>query len=227
MLLEEAQWIGEQLTTVCKPGMRLLNVGSGTLHSRTVLQQHMHQFIFKPLQDLGVVVVHTDIQNAEGVDLVGNLTNPTFIEKLKSLQFDCILCSNLLEHIVERDVVINTLQEITPINGYALITVPYVYPYHLDPIDTMYRPSVQELTVNFSKLKVVTALNLTAQRLIQDTKKQKNYFEMLAASPQLALRLLVRSLLPFYKFNTWKQTVKDLVQMFKPFQVTCVVFQKL
>lgn len=225
MLYEEAKWIGEQLLKLCKPNSRLLNVGSSTLYSRTVVQPHMEDFIFRPLREINVEVIHTDLQDADGVDIVGDLTDENFIAQLKSLKFDCILCSNLLEHIEDINPVIAALEEITPKNGYNIITVPYIYPYHLDPIDTLYRPTVNDLKIHFKNLKYYKGLILTAKRMVNG-EKQKNYFEMLINSPELAIRLLIRSFLPFYKYQSWKRTINDLLKMFKPFQVTCVVFKK-
>lgn len=224
MLYEEAEWIGDQLSKICKPGTRLLNVGSSSLYARTIAQPHMEKFIFLPLKNMGVEVIHTDIQNEEGVDIIGNLTDDHFIKELKFQRFDYILCSNLLEHIENKEKIIDSIEEITPSKGHAIITVPYLYPYHLDPIDTLFRPTVKDLTVLFKNLTFDSGLCLIAKRVGQA--KQKNYFEMLKSDPKLAFRLFIRILLPFYKYKIWKQTVSDLTKLFKPFQVTCVVFKK-
>lgn len=229
MLYEEAQWIGENLIKTFRKGQQILNVGSSTLHSRTVLQPHMHEFIFQPLKDQGIKVMHSDITVDEGVDLQGDFTDPDFIEQLKKSKFDGILCCNLLEHLEDRSLLVKALNDIVPEQGFLLITVPKQYPYHLDPIDTLYRPGVDEVTELFPGFTKVEGIVLQARRRV-DLNGQlvfhKNYFEMLSSTPTLFGKLLFRVCLPFYKYEQWKITANDLKNMFKPFSVTCVLLVK-
>jgi hypothetical protein len=225
MLYEEAKWIGNQLTKICKPNSKLLNIGSSSLHSRTIAQPHMEEFIFAPLRNQNVKIIHTDIQDIEGVDLVGDLTDASFVKKLELLNIDCVLCSNLLEHILEKRSLIKAIESIISKGGYGVITVPFVYPYHLDPIDTMFRPKVNELSILFEGLSTETGEYVAANRVFEG-RKESNYFQMMKNSPEIALRILLRCFLPFYKFKIWKYTVTDLLKMFKPFQVTCIVLKK-
>lgn len=229
MLLEEAQWVGAKLNSLFYSGQVVLNLGSSTLKSRTELQPHMTKFIFEPLQVRGVQVLHADIVEDEGVDLVGDFTDPEFIATLKSQKFDGVLCCNLLEHLENRQLLIDSLTAIVPASGVLLITVPKQYPYHLDPIDTMYRPNPAELSALFPEFEIVHAEIVQARRQIKKNGTlvyHKNYFEQLKEDPKLFLRLLFRCLLPFYKVANWRITVNDLVNMFKPFSVTCVVLKK-
>jgi SAM-dependent methyltransferase len=229
MLYEEAQWIGNKLQTAFSSGQRILNLGSSTLHARTVVQPHMSSFIFEPLNQMGVEVVHSDISKEEGVDLVGDFTDPEFIATLKSQKFDGVLCCNLLEHLENRQLLIDSLTAIVPARGFLLITVPKQYPYHLDPIDTMYRPNPAELSALFPEFEILHAEIVLARRQIKKNGTlvyHKNYFEQLKEDPKLFLRLLFRCLLPFYKIANWRITLNDLVNMFKPFSVTCVVLKK-
>ena len=225
MLHEEAKWIGSNLKTICGSKTKVLNVGSSSLLARTILQPHMEEFVFAPLRKSNVEVIHTDIQQIEGVDLVGDLTDQSFIEHLKALKFDCILCSNLLEHIEDIEQLLKALTEILPIGGYYVFSVPHIYPYHNDPIDTMFRPSVEELKNRFPILSLVRGESIIAKRT-SEGKIEKNYFEILKNSPKLTFRIFVRCFLPFYKFKVWKYTISDVFNMFKPFQVTCVVLKK-
>jgi SAM-dependent methyltransferase len=229
MLFEEAQWVGEKLHLEFQANQVILNLGSSTLASRTVLQPHMDEYIFKPLKEKGIQVVHSDITKDEGVDLQGDFTDPGFIELLKNKRFNGVMCCNLLEHLNDRKPLIDSLNEIVPARGILLITVPKQYPYHLDPIDTMYRPSPNELTVLFPNFDVLNTEIVEARRQINKKGRlvyHQNYYEQLKEDPGLFLRLLIRSLLPFYKFRQWKITMNDLLNMFKPFSVTCVVLRK-
>lgn len=225
MLFEEAKWVGNQLLNICDAKSKVLNIGSSSLRSRTIVQPHMADFVFNPLSEKGVNVIHTDMKDDEGVDLVGDLTDPDFIKELNTLEIDCVLCSNLLEHIENKSILIDAINEIVPEGGYCLLTVPHVYPYHLDPIDTMYRPTPTELAKLFDSYSVIKQECVVATRKSKD-KVDRNYFHMLKNNPSLGFRMIARSFMPFYKYQVWKNTVKDLSKMFKPFQVSCVVLQK-
>jgi SAM-dependent methyltransferase len=229
MLYEEAQWVGKALIDKTIEGNRILNLGSSTLYSRTKLQPHMEEFIFAPLRDKNVQVVHSDITFDEGVDLQGDFTDPTFILQLKEIQFDGIICCNLLEHLEDREPLIEVLKEIIPSKGWLLLTVPKQYPYHLDPIDTMYRPTPSELCLLFPEFEPLLAEEVIARRQIgsgNERRFHKNYFEQLRENPRLFIRLVMRIFLPFYRFQMWKITFNDLKMMFNPFTVSCVILKK-
>jgi SAM-dependent methyltransferase len=229
MLYEEAQWVGKVLIEKTMEGNRILNLGSSTLDSRTKLQPHMEEFIFAPLRDKNVQVVHSDITFDEGVDLQGDFTDPAFIAQLKNMQFDGVMCCNLLEHLEDRSLLISVLKEIIPSNGWLLLTVPKQYPYHLDPIDTMYRPTPSELCLLFPEFEPLLAEEVIARRQIgsgNERRYHKNYHEQLRENPNLFARLVMRTLLPFYKFKMWKITVNDLKTRMKPFSVSCVFLSK-
>ena len=229
MLLEEAQWVGTKLNSIFQTGQVILNLGSSTLKSRTELQPHMAKFIFEPLNGNAIKVIHSDIVEDEGVDIQGDFTDPNFIKQLKQNNFDGVMCCNLLEHLEDRKPLIDCLNQITPLGGVLLLTVPKQYPYHLDPIDTMYRPTPEELATLFTAFDVLFAEVVTARRQILRNGKlvcHRNYFEQLKEDPKLFLRLIFRSMLPFYKFNSWKITVNDLFKMFRPFSATCVVLKR-
>jgi hypothetical protein len=229
MLYEEAQWVGKVLIEKTMEGNRILNLGSSTLDSRTKLQPHMEEFIFAPLRDKNVQVVHSDITFDEGVDLQGDFTDPAFIAQLKNIQFEGVMCCNLFEHLENRSLLIDALNEIIPINGLLLITVPFQYPYHLDPIDTLYRPNVSDLIKTFPNFTLISDGTIKAQRQVFKKGKirfHKNYFELLKDDPKLFIRLIIRVLLPFYKYKMWLITYNDLKSMFKPFSATGVLLRR-
>ena len=225
MLYEEAIWIGEKLLTLSKNGDKILNIGSSTNYSRTISQPHMDKYIFAPLRKKKTKIIHTDIIKGEGVDIVGDLTNKSFVEELKKQKYDFVLCSNLLEHLEEKQLIVRAIEEILPIEGKAIITVPYNYPYHLDPIDNMFRPNVSELKSLFPKLSFDCG-NIVQGRSCRENTFHKNYFQQLTPQPKLFLRLFLRLFFPFYKFKVWKYTIKSFATMFSRFSVTCVILTK-
>ena len=55
---------------------------------------------------------------------------------MKRAGFRCVLLSNLLEHVQDREKLASSCEEIVGTGGLILATVPSSYPYHADPIDT-------------------------------------------------------------------------------------------
>lgn len=229
MLYEEAQWVGNKIQRHFKKGDKVLNLGSSTKEAREIRQPHMKEFIFKPARTSEIEIVHTDISNGDGVDIVGDLTDPSFLNELKKKGWNGLLCCNLLEHLEDRQPIIDAIIELLQTGDKLIMTVPYNYPYHLDPIDTMYRPSIDDLKQAFPDLKFLEGEELIARRKIGTDDKtvfHKNYFQQLKENPSLFAKLILRSLIPFYKPKMWWITVRDMYRMFKPFSVTVAVFEK-
>jgi len=135
----------------------LLNLGSSTRHFREVIQPHIERELFAPLREAGVKVVHCDLKEDEGVDFAGDILDPEVMHRLKGMGFKCILLSNLLEHVRDREAVALACEEIVDAGGFILATVPSSYPYHADPIDTYYRPSPAELATMFGRSELLIA----------------------------------------------------------------------
>ena len=227
MKVEESKWIVKKILKYAKPNQKLLNIGSSTLEFRSKTQSHISKNIFVPIDKYGIKVVHTDIQSDEGVDLVGNLLDKDFIKLLEKEKFDFILCSNLLEHLEEINPVCIVIEQVLKKNGYAIITVPYNYPYHLDPIDNMFRPTVSQLSKKFNNLEIINGEILNASSYNSKLERfEKNYFQKLLNNPRMLVLIFFRIFLPFYKFNVWKKTMFGVTRLFKPFSVTCVILQK-
>ena len=129
----------------------LLNLGSSTRYFREVIQPHIETELFAPLREAGVTVVHCDLKEDEGVEFAGDILDPGVIRRLKTGGYKCILLSNLLEHVRDREAVAMACEEIVGPGGFILATVPSSYPYHADPIDTYYRPSPPELAKTFGR----------------------------------------------------------------------------
>ena len=158
MFLEESFWINEVLNKHAVDELSpLLNIGSSSLRFREKVQPFIAENIFQPLAKKNIKVLHTDLQNEIGVDLVGDLADAKFVNQLKSMNFKSIICSNLLEHleIETRLIVCTTLMNIINEGGLIVMTVPRIYPYHQDPIDTWYRPDAAELAGLFPGFKLI------------------------------------------------------------------------
>jgi SAM-dependent methyltransferase len=97
-----------------------------------------------------VRIVHVDARQDEGVDVICDLADPAAEPEAAGLQpADVVLASNLLEHVPNRDLVLTRIIRLTRPGGIIVVTVPNLYRFHEDPIDTMYRPTNCELEALF------------------------------------------------------------------------------
>jgi hypothetical protein len=219
VLKPEANWIKEVIFKIDLADVNpLLNVGSSSLYFRKTIQPWIEEEIFLPLQKTGYEIFHADIKKEEGVDIVGNFLDSEFVSKLKEYKFRSIICSNFLEHVEEknREIVCTNLLSVIQSGGYLIVTVPYKYLWHPDPIDTMFRPNIDELAILFPKTNII----------ISEILKCEHYYSRFFQKPYKLIRLMVRLLLPFINPKGWLQQFKALKYFFTRFEVTCVLLQK-
>jgi hypothetical protein len=162
MLIQEAHWFRQQLASL-EPAQifPMCNVGSSTAAFRTRDQPWIEEAIFAPVARRGYVVKHLDAKPASGVDIVGDLGDPEFLKRVSCMEFKSVFCSNLLEHVVQRDAICRTLVSIIPSGGHLFISVPFSFPYHPDPIDTGFRPGIEGLAALFSGTRLVRSAIVT------------------------------------------------------------------
>ena len=130
MLIEEAKWLGERLYSLDDEYFPMANIGSSTSVFRTQIQPYIDEFVFKPLREQGKKILHADIKEAEGVDLVGDVNDKNFIHQVKNLPVKSVLNSNLLEHVTSPQTVCRHLEEMLDTGGIIVVSVPHRYPYH-------------------------------------------------------------------------------------------------
>jgi hypothetical protein len=218
MFYNEAQWIATQMQVIGVHDLSpLLNVGSSTQYFRTVVQPYIDALVFKPCRDRGVSLNHLDLVNAAGVDLVGDLTDPDFTAQLGNKAYNFVLCSNLLEHVRNPSDICSTLVKIVSPGSYLLVTVPYAFPYHPDPIDTMFRPDVAQLTALFPG----------TRSLVGEVIDCGTPWDLLDHNLLVLLGKIVRLFIPFYHHRTWIGTKNVLSWWNRRFSVTCLMLQKL
>ncbi|HEY5711108.1 MAG TPA: hypothetical protein VIT38_04360 [Allosphingosinicella sp.] len=148
----------------------LLHLGSSTRRFREVDKPHIQRELFGPLEAAGVEVVHSDLKQAEGVDIAGDILDPVVRRDLKARGFRAILAANLLEHVRNRDAVIAACEEIVGPGGSILATVPSSFPYHADPIDTGYRPSPGDLAAAFAGSRILAAEEVAGRTYAEEIK---------------------------------------------------------
>jgi hypothetical protein len=218
MLREEAQWLADKLYLIDgEKVFPLLNIGSSSDHFREKEQPWIDRFLFQPARERGFTVIHTDLKKAIGVDIIGDLTDRDFLEKLTTMKIRSVVCSNLLEHLVDPEEICQNICSILPIDGYLFLTVPYEFPLHLDPIDTQFRPNIQELCQLFPDLDMIHGQIVTGGKLITAVN----------VPPLLYLAvMMIRLLCPFYQPMRWLDSLRYSLWLFRDISVTCVVLRK-
>ena len=143
---EEAEWFGRILCRIAPVELSpLLNLGSSTLEYRTIACPHIERSLMRPLINRGVQILNMDLKDAPGVDIVGNVLDRAVRSRIVSNGVKAILCNNLLEHVTDVQAMCNALAETCPPGGTLCLSVPYAFPFHPDPIDNGFRPSLSDL----------------------------------------------------------------------------------
>ena len=122
----------------------------------------------------------------------------------------------MLEHTRSREVLAGLILDILPEGGYLFVTVPHRFPYHPDPIDTLYRPDADELVRLFPGTETRSVSIVDCGNLLQQE----------SAGVLTLGRMLLRLCLPFYRYEGWKSTATYLPYLVRRFSVTCAVLQK-
>jgi len=150
MLIQEARWFAEAMADMDAASIfPMLNIGSHTEEYRRQHQPWIDRYIFGPLRDRNRMVKHLDIRSGAGVDIVGDLTSGAFLTELAAMEFKSVFSANLLEHVVDRHEIAAVITSVVPVGGYIFASCPFKFPFHADPIDTMFRPDIGELAAMF------------------------------------------------------------------------------
>jgi hypothetical protein len=167
MLAGEAKWVSRVVTALPAEAFPLLNVGSQTREFRERDQPAIESHVFAPLRAAGRSVVHTDLREGDGIDVSGNLTDASFRADLIAAHgIKSILCCNVLEHVPDPSMLAASLAKLVDATGgHLIVTVPRSFPYHPDPIDTMFRPSPADLARMVAPLVEVSSAEVRAGRL--------------------------------------------------------------
>jgi hypothetical protein len=226
MLLNESLWLGKHTNKLFNEKDVLLNIGSSTGEYRENIQPHIDTNIFTQFKNKGVKIYHVDIKKDDGVDIVGDVCNSNFISKLKKLKPKAIFCFNLLEHLKDRESFCSALLEILDSGTFIIASCPKNYPYHPDPIDTMFRPTVNELANEFISTTLVKGEIVNCGTMKQKLKYERNI--NITTWLFNKIKFIIRLFLPFYKFNDWLLLVSGEKRIDKNqiLSATCVVLQK-
>jgi hypothetical protein len=122
------------------------------------------------------------------------------------------IVSNLLEHVIDRAALATLVMQVLPPGGLIFVTGPRDYPYHKDPIDTMYRPTVEEAAALFAGARVVEGEIIDAGRWQRGGRP--------------AWRVMARLAVPVYRPRKWWDLVRQTPYLVKPIKAFAVVLKK-
>jgi hypothetical protein len=216
MLLAESEWFLSVIDGLnLSPGAKVLNFGSQRL-SALHYQEYIRDNIYRPVSRKHWELLNFDLFPGEGVDISGNILDDDCFTALVQRKFGGVFVFNVLEHLADRTSICFRIEQLLSKGGYLLVSVPFKYPIHNDPIDSRFRPTPHEVLQLFPSCTIVKS----------DIIIDKSYLFYLMRNKHLAMKFIVRLLTPFYRFANWKTQVALLPYLFKNFQVTVVVLQK-
>ena len=217
MLREEAQWLGREIYSRNPDEIfPLCDVGSSTGDMRRADQPWIDQYLFRPARDQGRVVRFADLKASDGVDLVGDVTDSRFVDRIRTLGFRSVVCANVLEHVANRGALAAGLLSLVPVGAYLFVSCPYRFPIHPDPIDNGFRPDPDELASLFIGTRVVSKAVIGGG----------SYLRMLLANPRRFYAKSARTAGPLTSGAAWKRVAHHFPWLFREFRVSCVVLQK-
>ena len=219
MMRCDADWLHSILKTYDAQALSpLLNLGSSTREFREIQQPFVEALVFKPLAERGVRVIHSDIKEGEGVDIACDIFDDAGMARIVASQPKAVLCTHMFEHVRNREALAKRILAMLPPGGLFIITVPYSYHYHADPIDTMFRPSPDALAALFPEQEI-----LVREVLIGET-----YWSHVKKRPlTLFLRHFCRFFVPFLGMEKWKRSMRKLYWLTNPYKVSAIIGRKV
>lgn len=172
VLYREAKILGQTLPLLNDSKALILNLGSGTEDFRSTRQPYINRFIFSRLVN---PVVHSDLQNGSGVQVIGDFQDPDTQGRIRELGATIILASNLLEHLMCPLEALRKIESLVPQGGYLVLSGPARYPYHPDPIDNGFRPTREFLPELLGDFQTIKSEVLRAGPICVATRRTSNW----------------------------------------------------
>ena len=214
----EAKWIETALRAFPAEELSpILDIGSQTLAFRTQEKPYIQNDLFDPLMARGIAIIHSDLQEGEGIDISANLLEDDGYAAIKATAPRTIFCNNVLEHVLDPAEFASKCFSLLPRGGRLVITVPKSYPHHRDPIDTMFRPTPSEISA---------LIKADHDVLVSEIIDVGSYRDNLKKRPWIIYRQILRLPFPFLGWTKWKRSMKKFYWMVRPYRQSCIVIQK-
>jgi len=98
---------------------KVLDLGAGTAKYRPILIKNAVNYIA------------CDVKKNENIDMICDVTNLDF----KPESFDTVISTQVFEHVTNPFLVAREIKKVLKTGGYAVITAPFIIPFHPDPKD--------------------------------------------------------------------------------------------
>lgn len=226
MLKNESLWIQKYLPIIiAEQALPVLNVGSSTSYYRQTAQPHVQQNIFSHFEEEKLQVIHLDMKAAAGVDLVGNLYDPEFLNKIKELKIKTVFCNNTLMYLnsERRRDLADIFYNLIHAGGYLMVSNSHIFPAAPDPKEEYYRADAQEMYRDlFSKFTLIAGEEVEDDLThYQDLKQQSKF---LLFKRFVAFFLLTA---PKYRGKDWKFFKEFYTQhLHNNYSAACLFLQK-
>lgn len=197
----------------------VVELGSSTPAFRRRQQPYIYESIDRLLASRGVRLVYCDSKHADGIDISGDILDLTIQDKIKALRPKCILCCNIFEHVEDRRRFALICDSLLEPGSWLLVTVPYSYPLHFDPIDTYFRPTPSEIHQMFPHYEIL------ASAIVEDS----TYGMKLLGNPSgfaAELVAILKRLMRPRKPRNWIIVNHCLLWLFRPYRVSAVLLKK-
>lgn len=132
------------------PIKTFINLGSGNIKQLQHSKPWINDNVIEPLKLRNIRILNLDIFKFDSVDYVADLSEKESLDFIKKTEAPrLLLLGNVLEHVSSnlRTKILNNIYSSMDIGDKLIISVPNDYPYHADPIDTMYRPSPDQIKI--------------------------------------------------------------------------------
>lgn len=213
MLKNEAAWLRSAIERHLDGSAgTVIDLGSGTAAMREDVQPHISG-LFAAVRQAGINVVTTDLRDGPGVDVVGDLYDPQVQAQLREVRPGSIFMFNVLEHVIDPGGLVEAVSSLVPDSGLVFVSVPHAFPYHPDPIDTRFRPALDELVALFPGAELVEGEIVPCG----------TYADQLWADKLRAFRDAVGLGLPYPSLEAWRSRRDRFRYLRRPYLVTCAV----
>jgi hypothetical protein len=217
MFESEAHWLETLLRERAVEELSpVLNVGSSTSEFREIEQPWAERRLFAPLRARGVKIIHLDAREGNGIDIKADILAAEDLPRIRAYRPKSILCCNILEHVEDPGALARRCMEIVGPGGLIFVTVPFSYPHHRDPIDTMFRPSPDALAQLFQPAAMIRG---------QVIDVGESYRGQIKRRPWILFRHVSRFPFPFIGFKGWQRSMRKLYWLFNNYKITGALFQ--
>jgi hypothetical protein len=152
--VETAAWTRAALAAIDLPaGGRVLDIGSSTLHYRTVEQPHVEEQVMAPLRARGMLITHLDAKPAPGVDVVCDLgtADAGLAARLGEREHALVLVCGVMQALRDPGRVADLAVGVLAPGGHLVAHHPETARRSFDPVDYRLRLSPDELAGMFER----------------------------------------------------------------------------